>query len=96
MNEPWQNSEFRFFPTYEHLLETGQLLSLKMSELSPLLPQTHVDETHESSEEDSERTKSKNTLLGMLCVALGVGFFTTVGALVQNHGGSVLQIMEGE
>ncbi len=64
-----------------------------MSELSPLLPQTHVDE---SSEEDSERTKSKNTLLGMLCVALGVGFVTTVGALVQNHGGSVLQIMEGE
>eukprot|EP00484_Ammonia_sp_Unknown_P029491 CAMPEP_0197036030 /NCGR_PEP_ID=MMETSP1384-20130603/13652_1 /TAXON_ID=29189 /ORGANISM="Ammonia sp." /LENGTH=423 /DNA_ID=CAMNT_0042466157 /DNA_START=145 /DNA_END=1416 /DNA_ORIENTATION=- len=39
--------------------------------------------------------ESKKTLLGMIVVAIGTALFCTVGAIVQYHGGSVLQLMLG-
>ena len=45
--------------------------------------------------EIDESETSRQTLLGMVLVAIGTALFCTVGALVQYHGGSVLQLMFG-
>jgi len=42
-----------------------------------------------------QRSHNKRTLMGMLCVAVGTALFCSVGAMVQDHGGSVLQLMFG-
>ena len=46
-----------------------------------------------TEEDDSE--SSGQTLLGMLFVSTGTLLFCTMGAIVQYHGGSVLQLMFG-
>eukprot|EP01084_Bolivina_argentea_P293343 504491_1 len=55
-----------------------------------------------SSSSDTDRNipidqvhETKNTLLGMAVIAIGTALFCTVGAIVQHHGGSVLQLMLG-
>ena len=50
--------------------------------------------SHDDIERD-QRSISKRTLLGMVFVAVGTALFCTVGAIVQEHGGSVLQLMMG-
>ena len=45
----------------------------------------HVDKVKES----------KQTIIGMIVVAIGTALFCSVGAVVQYHGGSVLQLMLG-
>lgn len=55
--------------------------------LAPSAPTT-VEPTREAD-------IAKKTLLGMVLVALGTGLFCTVGAVVQYHGGSVLELMLG-
>lgn len=50
--------------------------------------------SHESIA-DVDKRSNKRTLYGMLCVAVGTALFCSVGAMVQEHGGSVLQLMFG-
>lgn len=38
---------------------------------------------------------TKQTIIGMIVVAIGTALFCSVGAIVQHHGGSVLQLMLG-
>jgi len=54
---------------------------------------TIVDETDLVEETDSPQ--AWKTLLGMTLVATGTALFCTNGAIVQKHGGSILQLMLG-
>jgi len=62
-----------------------------------------INETTTTSEEDAHQmsiasetvASQKKTLLGMIVVAIGTALFCSVGAIVQHHGGSVLQLMLG-
>ena len=61
-----------------------------------------IDDTDESEILDhlninhiDKVTESKQTIIGMIIVAIGTALFCSVGAIVQVHGGSVLQLMLG-
>lgn len=51
--------------------------------------------TNADDEEEKEQPKAWKTLLGMTLVAVGTALFCTNGAIVQKHGGSILQLMLG-
>ncbi len=63
----------------------------------------NTDETYISANDDiidnttsnDQVATAKQTLIGMIIVAFGTALFCTVGAIVQHHGGSVLQLMLG-
>eukprot|EP01083_Nonionella_stella_P267522 903695_1 len=64
---------------------------------NPIIDSRLLNTDYEIS--DSENTDeiytAKQTLIGMVVVAIGTALFCTVGAIVQHHGGSVLQLMLG-
>ena len=64
--------------------------------------ETNQNDPHETSNSDTDTTNendaintSKNNILGMFLVALGTACFCTVGAIVQHHGGDLLELMMG-
>eukprot|EP01084_Bolivina_argentea_P165028 286797_1 len=79
--------------------ETSPLL--RKSKLKPRSP-TGVDDDNTlqiitiSEQDTTTRTnQTKQTILGMMCVAIGTGFICTGGSIVALMGGSVLEIMLG-
>eukprot|EP01084_Bolivina_argentea_P293342 504490_1 len=86
-------------------------VDLDIQETSPLIlePNNPFDELpqipDDLNEEDmlehldmnhiDKAAEAKKTLLGMVIVAIGTALFCSVGAIVQYHGGSVLQLMLG-
>eukprot|EP01083_Nonionella_stella_P059488 155624_1 len=81
--EPLIHHDSHSLTTLPTIYDDGCIGSLNIS--SPSNDDTPTDQVHET----------RNTLLGMTVVAIGTALFCTVGAIVQHHGGSVLQLMLG-
>ena len=72
-----------------------------IEETEPLIYEFEQEE-EETSDGDTATTDEndaintfRGNILGMILVAVGTGFACTVGAIVQNYGGSLLELMLG-
>ena len=79
-----------------HRLETMSTISETEEKYNSSDGHNEQQPTSSSSAITSKQVYSaKQTLIGMVIVAMGTAIFCTVGAIVQEHGGSVLQLMLG-